>query len=50
MKTDVRRKLARESFEDKIRKVSQLIRLVRAVPRPAGKSAPHGTTTRTSVP
>jgi hypothetical protein len=49
MKTDVRHKLAKESFEEKIRKVGELIRLVRSVPRPVSKSAP-GNTARTSVP
>jgi hypothetical protein len=48
MKTDTRRKLAKESFEEKIRKVSQLIRLVRAVPHPTVKSPPRSTA-RTSA-
>ena len=33
MKLELRKKLAREPFEEKIRKVSQLIRLVKAFPR-----------------
>jgi hypothetical protein len=44
MKSDMRRRLAKESFEEKIRKVSQLIRLTRAVSRPAAKAAPRRTT------
>jgi hypothetical protein len=39
MKLEMRRKLARESFEEKIRKVGQLIRLARTFPRRS--SAPH---------
>lgn len=33
MKVAMRKKLARESFEEKIRKVSQLIRLAKKFPR-----------------
>jgi hypothetical protein len=33
MKPEMRQKLARESFEEKIRKVSQLIRLAKTFPR-----------------
>jgi hypothetical protein len=33
MKTEMRQKLAREPFEEKIRKVAQLIRLAKAFPR-----------------
>ena len=33
MKTEMRRALARESYEEKIRKVGQLIALTRAFPR-----------------
>jgi hypothetical protein len=33
MKPEMRQKLAREPFEEKIRKVSQLIRLVKSFPR-----------------
>jgi hypothetical protein len=33
MKPEMRQKLARESFEEKIRKVGQLIRLAKAFPR-----------------
>jgi hypothetical protein len=40
---EIHRRLAKESFEEKIRKVGQLVRLVRAVPRPAAKAAPRGT-------
>ncbi len=35
MKLEMRRKLAREPFEEKIRKVAQLIRLVKTFPRRA---------------
>jgi len=37
MKPEMRRALANQTFEEKIRKVSQLIRLTRAVPRPVAK-------------
>jgi hypothetical protein len=33
MKLEMRRKLARETFEEKIRKVRQLIRLAKTFPR-----------------
>jgi hypothetical protein len=33
MKPEMRQKLARESFEEKIRKVGQLIRLAKTFPR-----------------
>jgi len=33
MKPEMRRKLARESFEEKIRKVAQLIRLAKNISR-----------------
>jgi hypothetical protein len=33
MKTEMRQKLARESFAEKIRKVAQLIRLTKTFPR-----------------
>ena len=33
MTLEMRRKLAREPFEEKIRKVSQLLRLVKTFPR-----------------
>ena len=37
MRSEMRQALARESFEEKVRKVGQLIRLVKAFPhRPAG--------------
>jgi hypothetical protein len=35
MKLEMRQKLAREPFEEKIRKVGQLIRLTKAFPRRA---------------
>jgi hypothetical protein len=35
MKLEMRRKLAREPFEEKIRKVGQLIRLAKSFPRRA---------------
>jgi hypothetical protein len=38
MKLELRRALARESYEEKIRKVGQLIALARAFPR---RAAPH---------
>jgi hypothetical protein len=40
MKLEMRQKLARESFEEKIRKVEQLIRLAKAFPRRASRPAP----------
>ncbi len=39
MKPEMRQTLARESFEQKIRKVGQLIRLAKAFPRRASSSA-----------
>lgn len=48
MKPEMRRALAKQSFEEKIRKVSQLIRLTRAVPRPAAKTGRRNTA-RTSA-
>jgi hypothetical protein len=33
MKSDMRQKLAREPYEEKIRKVGQLIRLVKSFPK-----------------
>jgi hypothetical protein len=42
MKLEMRRKLAREPFEEKIRKVGQLIRLAKTFPR----RAPRSTTAR----
>jgi len=36
MKPEMRRLLARESFAEKIRKVSQLIRLAKSFPRATG--------------
>jgi hypothetical protein len=36
----MRKKLARESFEEKIRKVAQLIRLAKTFPRRAAKQSP----------
>jgi hypothetical protein len=41
MKTEMRRALARESYEEKIRKVGQLIALTRAFP-PAPSPDPVG--------
>lgn len=38
MKTEMRQKLAREPFAEKIRKVAQLIRLAKTFPRRAGNS------------
>jgi len=45
MKVDMRRKLARESFEEKIRKVGQLVRLAKTFPRRPSRP----TTARTSL-
>jgi hypothetical protein len=39
MKLEMRQKLAREPFAEKIRKVGQLIRLAKTFPRRAAKSA-----------
>ena len=35
MKAEMRKKLAQESFAEKIRKVGQLVRLAKTFPRPA---------------
>ena len=40
MKLEMRQKLAREPFAEKIRKVGQLIRLAKTFPRRAAKPAP----------
>jgi hypothetical protein len=40
MKLEMRQKLAREPFAEKIRKVGQLIRLAKTFPRRAPKSTP----------
>ncbi len=40
MKLEMRQKLARESFEEKIRKVGQLIRLAKAFPRRVSRPTP----------
>jgi hypothetical protein len=40
MKLEMRQKLAREPFEEKIRKVAQLIRLAKTFPRRASRPAP----------
>jgi hypothetical protein len=40
MKLEMRQKLARETFAEKIRKVGQLIRLAKTFPRRATKSQP----------
>jgi len=40
MKLEMRQKLAREPFEEKIRKVAQLVRLAKTFPRRAPKSTP----------
>jgi hypothetical protein len=37
MKTEIRQKLAREPFAEKIRKVAQLIRLAKTFPRQQSK-------------
>jgi hypothetical protein len=44
MKLEMRQKLARESFAEKIRKVAQLIRLAKSFPRRprSTPSTPHG--------
>ncbi len=43
MKTEMRRKLARESFEEKVRKVGQLIRLAKTFPRRTARQGPRRT-------
>ena len=40
MKQEMRQKLARESFAEKIRKVSQLIRLAKTFPRRTSRPTP----------
>jgi hypothetical protein len=40
MKLEMRKKLAREPFEEKIRKVGQLIRLVKTFPRHPSRPKP----------
>jgi hypothetical protein len=40
MTLEMRKKLAREPFEEKIRKVSQLLRLVKSFPRRQMKAKP----------
>jgi hypothetical protein len=40
MKLEMRQKLAREPFAEKIRKVGQLIRLAKTFPRRAAKTTP----------
>jgi hypothetical protein len=40
MKLEMRQKLAREPFAEKIRKVGQLIRLAKTFPRRASKTTP----------
>ncbi len=40
MKPEMRKKLAREPFEEKIRKVGQLIRLVKSFPRRPSRPRP----------
>jgi len=47
MKLEMRQKLAREPFEDKIRKVSQLIRLAKTFPRRATAPARQASTRST---
>lgn len=41
MKPEMRHKLARESFEEKLRKVAQLIRLAKTFPRRPRPSHVH---------
>jgi hypothetical protein len=43
MKVEIRQKLAHESFAEKIRKVGQLIRLVKTFPRRATSESRHST-------
>jgi hypothetical protein len=40
MKTEMRQKLAREPFPEKIRKVAQLIRLAKTFPRRQNRQSP----------
>lgn len=44
MRAEMRKKLAREPFAEKIRKVAQLIRLAKTFPRPQRMTTaqPHG--------
>ena len=42
MKLEMRRKLAREPFEEKIRKVGQLVRLAKSFPRRSSKPLTPG--------
>jgi hypothetical protein len=49
MKLDMRKKLAREPFEEKIRKVGQLVRLAKTFPRrnnAVARQAPARTSAR----
>jgi len=41
MKLEMRRKLAREPFEEKIRKVGQLVRLAKRFPRRSRRQTPR---------
>jgi hypothetical protein len=46
MKPELRQKLAREPFAEKIRKVGQLVRLAKTFPRRAARSASSRTASR----
>jgi hypothetical protein len=46
MKPEMRQKLARESFEEKIRKVGQLVRLAKIFPRRVSRPTPAPPSTK----
>jgi hypothetical protein len=46
MKPEMRQKLAREPFEEKIRKVGQLIRLAKEFPKRGSRQAPGNRSAR----
>jgi len=46
MKPEMRQKLARESFEEKIRKVGQLVRLAKTFPRHVSRPTPSRPSTK----
>jgi hypothetical protein len=46
MDLEMRKKLAREPFDEKIRKVGQLVRLAKTFPRRATKSTPVSPATK----
>jgi hypothetical protein len=50
MKLEMRQKLARDPFEEKIRKVGQLIRLAKTFPRRASHPTPSPQSNRNQKP